>query len=466
MLLPPPHHNATLAQWLSYLETLHPAAIDLGLERIRCVAARLGVAVQTAVVITVGGTNGKGSTCAMLEAILQAAGYRTGVYSSPHLIRFNERIRILGEPVTDHAIVQQLQRIEAARGAVTLTYFEMTTLAALLLFAQAALDVVILEVGLGGRLDAVNLIDADCAIVTSVDIDHTEWLGDTREKIGLEKAHIFRAGKPAICADPMAPASLVAHARAVGADLWLFGKDFNYAGDRQQWAYGGRAQRRAGLAYPALRGMNQLLNASAALAALEALRDRLAVPAHAIRLGLAQVTLPGRLQILPGSPPVILDVAHNVHAAAALGLNLDSMPCAGATHAVIGMLRDKDVIAVVKQLAGRIDHWHCAGLQGARGLSGQALSDLVRVALAQSAQTPTTLGAAAIQAAGKPPVTTPRVRVVPRGGQPGGKTARISCYDAPQHAWAGVKEAAGGNDRILVFGSFHTVGAILQAVGS
>jgi len=452
--------NAPLPAWLSYLETLHPTTIDLGLTRIRQVAQRLNINLHPAVVITVGGTNGKGSTCAMLQAILRAAGYRTGLYTSPHLVTFNERIRVQGEMAGDDAIVEALQRIEAARGEITLTYFEFTTLAALWLFAQSKLDVVILEVGLGGRLDAVNLIDADCSIVTSVDIDHVEWLGDTREKIGLEKAHIFRPGKPAICADPMAPAALVAHARAIGADLWLFGKDFNYTGDRQQWAYGGRAQRRGGLAYPALRGVNQLLNASAALAALEALRDRLAVPAQAIRVGLAQVELPGRLQIVPGAPPVILDVAHNLHAAAVLGQNLDSMPCAGATHAVVGMLRDKDVAGVIAQLASRVDHWYCAGLSGARGLDGQALAEVVRGVLA-AAVVATGQGVAACAATSASQRVAPRV--TPRNPEARAR-ATIQSYDDPLQAWGAARGAAGGNDRILVFGSFHTVAPILSGL--
>jgi len=449
-----PTPTASLPAWLSYLETLHPAAIELGLDRIGQVAQRLALDLGQTIVITVGGTNGKGSTCAMLEAMLQAAGYRTGLYTSPHLVTFNERIRILGEMAGDDAIARELQRIEAVRGEITLTYFEFTTLAALLLFARAKLDVVILEVGLGGRLDAVNLIDADCAIVTSVDVDHTEWLGDTREAIGLEKAHIFRAGRPAICADPMAPATLVAHARAIGADLWLFGKDFNYSGDRHQWAYGGRAQRRAGLAYPALRGVNQLLNASAALAALEALRDRLAVPAQAIRVGLAQVALPGRLQIVPGAPSVILDVAHNPHAAAALAQNLDSMPSTGATHAVIGMLRDKDVARVIAQLANRVDHWHCAGLSGARGLSGEALADVIRNVLVRNAS--------GWDVSPEPaPRAAPRVMPRSANAHARGPTALLS-YADPLQAWAGARSAAGSSDRILIFGSFHTVAPILE----
>ncbi len=237
----------TLADWLAAIERLHPKTIELGLERLREVAARLSLSLPCTV-ITVGGTNGKGSTCAMLESILLAAGYRVALYTSPHLVRFNERARIDGTPVDDAALVGQFEAVEAARGNVALTYFEFTTLAMLRLFQQRAPDVAILEVGLGGRLDAVNLVDADCAIVTSIDVDHAEYLGDTRERIGWEKAHIFRAGRPAICSDPLPPATLVEHARSIGADLWLHGRDFRYTGDRQQWSYGGRAQRRNSLA--------------------------------------------------------------------------------------------------------------------------------------------------------------------------------------------------------------------------
>ena len=272
-----PPQGSTLAAWLVYLEALHPSAIDMGLERVRQVAQRLDLRSE-AVKIVVGGTNGKGSTCAMLESILLAAGYRVGLYTSPHLISFNERARLNGVIVDDAMLVDQLERIEAVRQGVSLTYFEFTTLAVMALFAARELDVWVLEVGLGGRLDAVNIVDADCSIVTSVDIDHTDWLGDTREKIGFEKAHIYRAGRPAICSDPAPPQSLLQYAQGIDADLWLFGRDFNYSGDRQQWAFAGRQQRRNALAYPALRGANQLLNASAALAALEALRERLAVP--------------------------------------------------------------------------------------------------------------------------------------------------------------------------------------------
>ena len=246
---PKPAPAATLSDWLRYLESIHATAIDMSLERVREVADRLGLALS-GVKFVVGGTNGKGSTCAMLEAILLAAGYKVGLYTSPHLIDFNERARVNGQIATDEALIEQFQAVEAARGDTSLTYFEFTTLAILRLFSQSRLDAVVLEVGLGGRLDAVNIVDADCSIVTSVDLDHMDWLGDTREKIGFEKAHIYRSGKPAICSDPSPPQSLLDHAAAIGADLWLFSRDFNYSGDRQQWAYGGREQRRSALAIP------------------------------------------------------------------------------------------------------------------------------------------------------------------------------------------------------------------------
>lgn len=426
--VPRPDAHSPLAQWLAYLESIHSRPIDMGLDRVREVAGRLGLDLG-AVTIVVGGTNGKGSTCAMLEAMLLSAGYKVGLYTSPHLLDFNERARVNGESASDAALAEQFAAVDAARGETSLTYFELTTLAILRLFAQAGLDAVILEVGLGGRLDAVNIVDADCAIVTSVDLDHVEWLGDDREKIGWEKAHIYRPGKPAICADPMPPQSLVDYAESIGADLWRFGRDYNYAGDKQQWNYGGRSQRRNALAYPALRGANQLLNASAALAALEALRDRLPVPQQAVRLGLLQVQLPGRFQILPGQPTVILDVAHNPHAAAVLADNLDNMGFYPYTYAVFGMLNDKDIDGVIARLGDRIDHWYCAGLPGPRGLSGEELAARLRA----------------------------------RGAREDKDSSVQACAD-PAAAFAAARERMGEGDRILVFGSFLTVAGVLASM--
>jgi dihydrofolate synthase / folylpolyglutamate synthase len=415
-----------LTDWLERIERLHHRPIDLTLDRVREVCDRLAIRFDCPV-FTVGGTNGKGSTCAMLDAILRAAGYRCGLYTSPHLLRFNERVCIDGAEVSDAALIEQFEAVEAARGEVSLTYFEFTTLAILRLLQLARLDAVVLEVGLGGRLDAVNLIDADCAIVTSVDLDHTDYLGPTREHIGFEKAHIYRAGRPAICADPQPPQSLLRVAGELGADLRRFGIDFNYSGDRQQWAWGGRRSRRAGLPYPALRGANQLLNASGVLAALEALADRLPVSQQAVRQGLLTVEIAGRFQVLPGRPTVLLDIAHNPHAAAVLAQNLDSMGFYPVTHAVFGMLRDKDIAASVAKLAERIDHWHLATLPGPRGTAADDLAAIVR----------------SQQAA-----------------------ARIDCFDSPALAFTAARAAAGPDDRIAVFGSTLTVADVMRVLRS
>ncbi|MDY0308223.1 MAG: bifunctional tetrahydrofolate synthase/dihydrofolate synthase [Castellaniella sp.] len=461
MSLSAPAPGAALADWLAYLETLHPKAIDLGLDRIRAVAQRLALSLDCTK-ITVAGTNGKGSTCAMLESMLLAAGYKVGKYTSPHLLRFNERIRVNGEDASDEAIVAQFERIQSVLGQTTLTYFEMSTLAALLLFQASQLDVVVLEVGLGGRLDAVNLIDTDCAILTSVDLDHMQYLGDTREAIGLEKAHVFRAGKPAICADPVPPQSVIDHAAAIGADLWRVGVDFNYSGDRQQWAYGGRTQRRNALGYPALRGANQLLNASAALAALEALRDHLVVTQQDVRQGLLHVSLPGRMQILPGLPATILDVGHNPHAISALGQNLDSMGHYPHTYAVVGMLNDKDIEATLSRLAQRVDRWLCATLSGPRGTSAQELAAIVR--RISGSRTPPDSFIAHSQEITRPTTAhKPGVRPAPRPAI-AARDVQVSTFDSPEQAFAEARRLAGDNDRILVFGSFATVGPVLDVL--
>jgi dihydrofolate synthase/folylpolyglutamate synthase len=421
----------TLTEWLAKLETMHPKAIDMGLARVAQVKERMGITFACPV-ITVGGTNGKGSTCAMLESILLQAGYRVGLYTSPHLIHFNERARINGEAVSDDALVESFEAVEAQRGDISLTYFEFTTLAILRLFAQAGLDAVILEVGLGGRLDAVNVIDADVAIVTSVDIDHTEYLGNTREEIGFEKAGTFRAGRAAICGDPVPPVSLVQHAQAIGADLWLLGRDFNYMGDKLQWNFAGRNQRRNALGYPALRGANQLLNAAAALAALEVLRNRLPVGAQEVRNGLVMVDLPGRFQVLPGRPTVILDVAHNPHAAATLAQNLDNMGFHPYTYAVFGAMQDKDIDGVIAQLKDRVDHWCVTDLPLPRAASAEFLKKKLLEA-----------------------------GITPDNKAGGEKT--IDVFASPAEAFANALSRAGENDRIAAFGSFLTVAGVMEA---
>jgi dihydrofolate synthase/folylpolyglutamate synthase len=419
----------SLNQWLEYLESMHPVAIDMGLERVATVGARLDLRFDCPV-ITVGGTNGKGSTCAMLESMLMQGSYRVGLYTSPHILDFNERARIDGHSVSDAVFCDAFAAVEAVRGDVSLTYFEFTTLAILKLFVDAKLDAVILEVGLGGRLDAVNIIDPDVAIVTSVDLDHQQYLGDTREKIGFEKAGIFRPKHAAICGDPSPPQSLVEHANAIGADLWLFGRDFNYSGDRQQWSYGGRAVRRHALAYPSLRGANQLLNASAALAALEVLRDRLPLGAQEIRAGLVLVELPGRFQVLPGRPAVILDVAHNPHAAATLAQNLDQMGFFPYTYAVFGAMSDKDVSGILSHLKDKIDHWYFCDLPLPRAASAESL-------------------ASALSDAGFV------------AGKDAGGERSVQCFGTPAEAYAAARDRVGENDRIIVFGSFLTVAGVM-----
>ncbi|MCK9507378.1 MAG: bifunctional tetrahydrofolate synthase/dihydrofolate synthase [Pigmentiphaga sp.] len=421
-----PGPGQPLSAWLSYLESIHHRPIELGLDRIREVAERMGLLQPNCLTIIVGGTNGKGSTCAMLEAVYLAAGYRVGLSTSPHLIDFNERARVNGEIASDAALIAHFERVEQARGTTPLTYFEFSTLAILSLFSESSLDVMILEVGLGGRLDAVNILDADCSIITSIDVDHVDWLGSDREAIGFEKAHIYRPGRPAICADPMPPQSLLDYAHQIGADLWRFGHDYNYAGDRQQWNYGGRHNRRNALAYPALRGANQLLNASGALAVVEALSDRLPVPQQAVRLGLLKVELPGRFQILPGQPTVILDVAHNPHAAAVLADNLGNMGFYPYTHAVFGMLDDKDIAQVIEKMKGVIDHWHCATLDVPRGASAQVLRQKLEAA-----------------------------------GVVNGKESSLATHENVAEAYLAATEQAADGDRIIVFGSFHTVAGVL-----
>ncbi|MFN7835286.1 MAG: bifunctional tetrahydrofolate synthase/dihydrofolate synthase [Burkholderiaceae bacterium] len=444
---PPAVVVRSLGEWLAYIESIHAKPIDLGLDRTRAVFAALGTPVH-GTVITVAGTNGKGSTCALLDAILRQAGYRVGLFTSPHLLHFNERLRLQGVAVDDAALIDAFERVEATRLAIgmSLTYFEFTTVAILDILFRAQLDVVVLEVGLGGRLDAVNIIDSDCAIVTSVDLDHMELLGPDRETIGREKAGIFRAGRPAIVSDPQPPTSIMAHAATVGADLWLIGRDFRHQGDTQQWSYTGRAQRRHALAYPALRGVNQLLNASAALAALEALADRLMVSAQAVRQGLALVEWPGRFQVLPGQPTIILDVAHNPHAAAHLRENLDNMGFHPATHAVFGMLADKDIDGVIDKIKGRIDHWHLVDTEGPRGSSAIGLRDALR--------------RQGIAADSFDWAEHAKYRKTALIGKPS-PTRSVQTYSSVAAAYRSATEGADTNDRIVVFGSFSVVAAAL-----
>lgn len=432
---------ASLAGWLEHLEQLHPlgqAGIELGLERVRQVKDLLPQS-QHCPVITVGGTNGKGSTCAYLQNILLRAGYKVGCYTSPHLLRYNERVRLNGVPADDAVLCAAFARVEAARQAsgVALTYFEFGTLAAWEVFAAAGVEVAILEVGLGGRLDAVNVYEPDVAVITSVALDHTAWLGDDRDSIGYEKAGIFRAGKPALCADPQPPQGLLQQAAALGADLRLLGRDFGFekaaAGtveNRWQWRWwcrqpDGQVLRRP-LAYPGLRGATQLFNASVALAALEALGDRLPVTMQAIRPGLIETELCGRFQVIPGKPSIVLDVGHNPQALAVLADNLGNMGFFNRTHAVLGMLSDKDIANALLPLRGKIDVWHLASLPGPRGTPAATLAEIL----------------AGLGVAGE-----------------------VFCHDSPQQAMQAAREAAAESDRILAFGSFYTVAGALQVLG-
>lgn len=421
----------TFSEWLGYIEKLHPQDIDMGLERVRSVYTRLGAHFDCPVII-VGGTNGKGSTSTMLQSMLMQAGYRVGLYTSPHIRIFNERACINGEMLPDDEFVHGFEAVDKARGETRLTYFEFTTLAILHLFAEARLDAVILEVGLGGRLDAVNVIDADVAVVTNVDIDHVDYLGDTREQIGYEKAGIFRAGRAAICGDPQPPQSLLRHAEEIGADLWLMGRDFSCSADKSEWHYAGRSQKRRQLDYPALKGSNQIKNASLALAALEALQHRLPVGDAAARDGLRRAYLPGRFQILPGKPVVILDVAHNPHAAAVLADNLAGLEPSGATHAVFGAMGDKDIAGVIEKMKKAVDYWYVTDLPLARAASAEQLKEQLLAA-----------------------------KIGGFSDAEPGETIKI--FSSSAKALACAKSSAAENDKIIVFGSFWTVAGVTPA---
>lgn len=423
----------SLPDWLAHLESLHPggqAGIELGLGRVARVKAALAQ-MQHCPLIIVGGTNGKGSTCAYLEAIYRAAGYRTGCYTSPHLLAYNERVRIDGVPVADTDLCAAFARVEAARqaaGDVRLTYFEFGTLAAWEVFAARQVEVAILEVGLGGRLDAVNVYEPDCAIVTGIALDHTDWLGATREAIGREKAGIFRAGRPAICADAEPPQSLQVHAARIGADLRLLGRDFAIQPAAADWAFvsaDGAAERLPlRLPMPALQGAFQLHNAAAAAAAAQCLQGRLPVAREAIAQGIRSARLPGRFERVRERPRVILDVAHNPQAVGELARNLDETPVTGKTLAVVGMLADKDIAGALAALSGKVDCWLLASLaETPRG----AHAHLIRDAVA-------------------------------------GLGGRVELFPAPEAAFARALRLAGEDDRIIACGSFHTVAAVMRAL--
>lgn len=415
---------ATLPEWLAHIERVHPRTIEMGLDRVDAVRDALPLKPGFPI-FTVAGTNGKGSACAMLEAILDHAGFRVGCYTSPHLLRYNERVRIGRTEASDAELSRALAAVEAARGEIALTYFEFSTLAAMWLFAQQGVEVAVLEVGLGGRLDAVNAFDADCALVMTIDLDHMDYLGETREDIGREKAGVLRAGRPAICADEDPPRSLLDHAREVGAGLLLIGRDFGFEAAPRQWRYWGPRGARHGLPHPALRGDYQIGNAAACLAALDALHHRVPVSAADIRTGLLTVENPGRFQVLPGRPTVILDVAHNPAAARALAKNLARMPRVGRTFAVFAMLKDKNIEGVIAEVKAHVDEWLVGGIDAPRGADAAHIADQLARA---------------------------------------GVLDHVSVHTSVETAYARAWEKAGQNDRIAVFGSFHTVAAVMTEV--
>ncbi len=395
----------------------------MGLERVAAVKSALGLSPGFPI-LTVGGTNGKGSVCAMLESILDHAGYRVGCYTSPHLLRYNERVRVRRREASDEMLAAALEAVEQARGGTALTYFEFSTLAAVRLFAEARVDVALLEVGLGGRLDAVNVFDPDCALVVSIDLDHMDYLGGTREAIGREKAGIFRAGRPAICADAEPPASLIAHANGIAAKLLLMDRDFGYEMRAREWRYWGARTERHALPHPALRGDYQIGNAAGCLAALDELRAALPVSASDIRGGLLTAENPGRFQVLPGRPSVILDVAHNPAAARVLARNLARMERASRTYAVFAMLDDKDIGGVIAATKQQIDEWCVGTIESARGATALRLSEALALE---------------------------------------GVTEGVSKHGSVSAAYAQACDKAAENDRIVVFGSFHTVAAVMVA---
>jgi dihydrofolate synthase/folylpolyglutamate synthase len=412
--------SRSLQQWLTHTEQLHTQAIDMGLERVQAVRQDMGLNPKFPI-ITVAGTNGKGSTCTFLFSILRAAGYRVGVYSSPHLVRYNERVRIGDEMASDEQLCAAFARVEQARIGRALTPFEFGTLAAMSVFTEAEVDVAVLEVGLGGRLDAVNIFDPDCAVVTGIAIDHESWLGSTREAIGNEKAGVFRAGRPAVCGDPNPPASIARVAQEKGAQLWQMGRDFGFSREKDHWSFQCGPENLGPLPPPGLHGQFQYCNASSALAALMTIKDRLPVSPQAINQGLKTAALPGRFQICTlDSHEVILDVAHNPQAAEMLSQNLAQRSCSGLTRAVFGMLKDKDIASVVQLINPQVDVWYLAPIEEKRGAQ---LEDLHQ-ALALS-----------------------------RG-------ELRDCYSVTD-AFTRACQEAQPQDRILVFGSFVTVGAVL-----
>lgn len=414
-----PQATSPLATWLYYLENLHSQAIELGLDRVKAVATKLDLLTPAPRVFTVAGTNGKGTTCATLEAILMAAGYRVGVYSSPHLVRYTERVRIQGEELPESAHCASFALLEAGRGDISLTYFEYGTLSALQLFKQANLDIVILEVGLGGRLDATNIVDADVSVVTSIALDHTDWLGSDRESIGREKAGIFRSNTPAVVGEPDMPQSIADVAKEKHADLYPRGESWNFAANAGNWRWAALQDGEEITILDELPLPNvPLPNAATALAALH--YSTLDIPEAALRNGLQRAALPGRFQTVSESPRLILDVAHNPHAAAYLAGRLAEQPRQGGkVRAVVGMLKDKDIAGTLACLSPQVDEWYCAPLEGPRGASVEELASHL-----------------------------PQARR----------------FDDVESAWRQAMQEAAPQDIVIVCGSFHTVAHVMDAI--
>ncbi len=422
---PLPGARRSLADWLAWQESLHPTEIELGLERSRAVAERLGVLAPAATVLTVAGTNGKGSTVAMLDTTYGLAGYRVGTYTSPHLLRYNERIKVAGVPVDDDLICDAFVQVDAARGDTPLTFFEFGTLAALVIFAAAKLDIMILEVGMGGRLDAVNIVDPSVAVIATLDIDHVEWLGNTREAIAREKAGIMRAHTPAVCSDPEVPLSLHECARAVGADLSVLGVGFHFSEEAQTWQWWSGKTLLEALPRPALLGGYQLRNAAGVLKVIDLLQARHPLSFEQIAAGLSGVSLRGRFQRIAGAYDVILDVAHNAQAVSAFVANLASLPPVPRTHVVLGMLKTKDRLSAMRTLEPMVDCWHLASVAATRGASAAELYETWSGLTRKSA---------------------------------------AATYDSITAAWRAATEQAKPGERILVIGSFVTVGEVLGVI--
>ncbi len=412
-----------LAGWLRYIEAQHPKSISMGLDRVAAVKERMGLDPQFPIII-VGGTNGKGSTCAMLENIYHHAGYRVAGYSSPHILRYNERVRVGLEELDDETLTAAFAAVEAARQDVQLTYFEYGTLAAMWCFMRQKVELAVMEVGLGGRLDAVNVFEPDCAVVTTIDIDHIEFLGNSRESIGFEKAGIFRKHVPAICGDLSPPQSLVEHARNIGAGLQLRNRDFELDRHADYWDFKG-AMLMHDLPLPALSGEFQLDNAACALAAIEAMQGRLPVNRSAIEAGLKSVSLTGRFQVVARQPQILLDVTHNPHAAHALAGNLRRTRAKGKTIAVFAMLADKDIAGVIAALKSEIDSWYLSSVDHVRSAG---VSQLVEIFNKINAD------------------------------------ASLACFESLSAAFHQACLDAGKNDRIIVFGSFFTVAEVMHVL--